>query len=282
MKVTFLGTGAAEGVPAVFCDCSTCKKVRARGKKEFHTRAQFLVDESLCIDFPPDGYFHSLRHGVDNRKICSVLVTHSHLDHFYPNDFMLRGYKYASPIDTPLTVYGNEEVAEVFAESVRREIKPDVKATLKMQTVKAFEPFLTADGYLVTPLVANHGKTPTFVYLVEKGEQGYLHLTDTGLLPQATIDFLEKYYADKSDKVGLVTFDCTFVFGKGGENARHMGLEDNAYLQRLFLEKGICSAQTKYAITHYSHNSAPLKENLKKAAKGYGYIPTFDGTVIKF
>ena len=34
MKVCYLGTGAAEGIPALFCKCSYCEGVRVRGGKE--------------------------------------------------------------------------------------------------------------------------------------------------------------------------------------------------------------------------------------------------------
>ena len=44
MKFTYLGTGAAEGVPAMFCSCDTCREVRRRGEGEFHTRSQLLID----------------------------------------------------------------------------------------------------------------------------------------------------------------------------------------------------------------------------------------------
>ena len=30
MKIQYLGTGAAEGVPALFCNCAYCKGLRTR------------------------------------------------------------------------------------------------------------------------------------------------------------------------------------------------------------------------------------------------------------
>ena len=56
MKILYLGTGAAEGVPAVFCNCDTCREARRRGEKEFHSRSQVLIDGELSVDFPPDAY----------------------------------------------------------------------------------------------------------------------------------------------------------------------------------------------------------------------------------
>ena len=31
MKIQYLGTAAAEGIPAIFCECETCKKTRELG-----------------------------------------------------------------------------------------------------------------------------------------------------------------------------------------------------------------------------------------------------------
>ncbi len=271
MKVQFLGTGAAEGAPAIFCNCETCKELRRRG--EYHTRAQYLIDGVLGIDFPADAYFHALRFSVDLSKMRYLIVTHSHIDHFYPQDFILRGYKYADETNQPLTIYGSRDVLEIFREGTRREMKNEVEKNFTLVEIAPFTPF-TCGEYTVTPLLANHGDLETpFVYLVEKGGKRYLHLTDTGRLPAQTLDYLEK----NGKGVDFVTFDCTFLNGIGGEKARHMGLEDNRVMQRAFLRRGIANEGTGYAITHYSHNSAPLKENLQAAEERYGYIPAYDG-----
>ncbi len=277
MKLQFLGTGAAEGTPAVFCQCPTCKEARRRGQREYHTRAQFLIDDTVGIDFPPDAYAHALRFDIDLANIRHLLVTHSHMDHFYAHDFILRGYKYCSPVQTPLIVYGNAEVKEVFDECTRRELREEVAENIQVRVVQAFQPF-TFEGYRATPLLAQHSKAEeAFVYLVEKGEVSYLHLTDTGRLPAQTLDFLEKWARDTEKRVDFVTFDCTFLFHTAGEVSRHMGLEDNKAMQAQFLSRGIADGDTKFAITHYSHNNNPLSETLKRAEKEYDFLSTHDG-----
>ncbi len=279
MKLQFLGTGAAEGAPAIFCNCDTCKTLRARG--EYHTRAQYLIDGVLGIEFPADAYFHALQFGLDLSSMRYLIVTHAHIDHFAPQDFVLRGYKYEDIDRLPLTVYGNAEVLEVFAELTRREMKACVAQNFTLVEAKAFVPFVCG-AYTVTPLPARHqnAKDP-FVYLIEKGEKGYLHLTDTGRLPEETLDYLQKHCQKQGRAVDFITFDCTFLNGSGGENARHMGLEDNRAMQTAFLQKAIANEDTRYAITHYSHNSAPLKENLQAAGRRYGYLPAFDGMTVE-
>ncbi len=38
MKLTYLGTAAAEGWPAVFCNCPCCRQARVLGGKDIRTR----------------------------------------------------------------------------------------------------------------------------------------------------------------------------------------------------------------------------------------------------
>ena len=44
MEIKYLGTAAAEGVPAMFCNCSFCNAVRSAGRGEVRTRTQVLID----------------------------------------------------------------------------------------------------------------------------------------------------------------------------------------------------------------------------------------------
>ncbi len=278
MKVQFLGTGAAEGAPAIFCNCNTCKELRKRG--EYHTRAQYLIDGVLGIDFPADAYFHALRFDIDLAAMRHLIITHSHIDHFAPQDFILRGYKYAD-VDAPLTIYGNRETLEIFQEGTRREMKGCVAQNYTLVEIAPFQPFSCGE-YTVIPLLAQHANAPTpLVFWVEKAGKAYLHLTDTGRLPAVTVEYLQRICKERGRAVDFVTFDCTFLNGVGGENSRHMGLEDNRATQTEFLRLGIADEGTRYAITHYSHNSAPLKENLRAAGEKYGYIPAYDGLTIE-
>ncbi len=283
MKLRFLGTGAAEGAPALFCNCEVCQELRRRG--EYYTRAQYLLDESVGIEFPPDAYFHALRFGVDLSAVRHLLITHSHMDHFYAHDFILRGYKYADRSDLPLTVYGNAEVIRVFEECTRREMKECVARNYTLVEVFPFTPFSCGDRgeYTVTPLLAQHSAAEqAYVYLIEKGDRRYLHLTDTGRLPTQTLDYLEEYLNSKGKTVDFVTFDCTFLTRTAGESSRHMGLEDNKAMQAEFLRRKIVNEGSRYAITHYSHNGAPYIERLQALGKEYGYLPAYDGFEVEF
>ena len=93
MKITFLGTAAAEGFPAIFCNCEYCNEARRLGGKNIRTRSQALIDDELLIDFPADTYSHFLKHGIRGDEIKYLIITHGHSDHLYPADFEMRhGY----------------------------------------------------------------------------------------------------------------------------------------------------------------------------------------------
>ena len=90
MKIRYLGTAAAEGWPALFCSCPICTHARTQGGKNLRTRTQAILDGELLIDFPPDTYCHALQYGLELAKVHTLLVTHSHMDHWFPTDLIHR------------------------------------------------------------------------------------------------------------------------------------------------------------------------------------------------
>ena len=61
MKVVYLGTAAAEGIPGMFCVCETCRRAMERGGRNIMTRSQMLVNDDLLVDFSGDTYQHFLK-----------------------------------------------------------------------------------------------------------------------------------------------------------------------------------------------------------------------------
>ncbi len=276
MRVQYLGTGAAEGIPASFCNCAFCKYARANGV--MRTRAQVLLDGELSIDFPPDAFLHAARGDADFSAIKYLLVTHSHMDHFYAHDFILRGYKYAYEIKEPvLHIFGNEEVLSVFGECTRRELKPQVQEGIRLHPVRPFEEFCFGE-WRVFPFPAQHTSESPLLYLIERGDRRVLHLTDTGYLPEQSFRYLASCGGAPLD---LITFDCTFLFESAGPNARHMGLEENKRVFARLAELKLADAHTKKVITHFSHNCFPDPVRLGRAEREFGCKAAFDGMQIE-
>ncbi|MCD8372254.1 MAG: MBL fold metallo-hydrolase [Clostridia bacterium] len=273
MKVKYLGTGAAEGVPAMFCRCPVCENIRRLGESEYRTRSQVLIDGCLSVDFPPEAYFHSLKNGFSCGDIKYLLVTHSHMDHFYAHDFILRGYRYAYDFGGPLQIYGNAEVKAVFEECTLREMKPSVAPNICFNEVKPYQKF-TVGGYTVMTLPANHGtKEDALLYYVSDGEKGYLHMYDTGL-PDCDFGFLK----ERGARVNLVSLDCTYADGGfDTPRRRHMNVQDGMEVKKRLIDAGVCVDECKFVITHFSHNCNPVKSHMTKVERKYGVIAAYDG-----
>jgi phosphoribosyl 1,2-cyclic phosphate phosphodiesterase len=200
------------------------------------------------------------------------------MDHFYAHDFILRGYKYAGAMTSPtLYIYGNSAVKEVFDECTRRELRADIAENITVSVLQLFTQY-TVGGYFVTPFPAVHSKEEqALVYLVEKGGKAYLHLCDTGTVTEETFAYLK----EKGKKINLVTLDCTLLDKDFSNSGRHMGFTENQKVIKRLLADGVADERTKFVITHFSHNSAPLSERIQPLAEAYGMIVAYDGMSIE-
>ena len=65
MKVTFLGSAAAEGWPALFCVCEACREARRRGGPNLRRRTCYLINADTLVDFGPDIAWQCTEFGID-------------------------------------------------------------------------------------------------------------------------------------------------------------------------------------------------------------------------
>ncbi len=276
MKIQYLGTAAAEGIPACFCNCNFCKSARLRG--EFRARSQVLFDGELSIDFPPDVLINGFRFGVDLSAIKYFLITHSHFDHFDAMNFTLHGYKYAHALTEPLIdIYANRETLEIFRESTRLELRRDVAESIRLHELHVFERTLF-DEWCVYPLEAQHSSQDPFVFLLEKQGKCVLHLHDTGKLTDKSYCFLTELGGLPLD---LVTLDCTFLYGETQTSARHMGLDEIKITLDKLETANLIDGHTKRVITHFSHNANPTPQALAQAEREFGVIAAYDGLTLE-
>ena len=77
-----------------------------------------------------------------------------------------------------------------------------------------------------------------------------------------------------------MTLDCTFLYDDAPHSARHMGVKENAELLRRLRETGLVDGHTKAVITHFSHNSEPTEEKLRRAEGELGVIAAYDGLTL--
>lgn len=271
MKIKYLGTAAAEGIPGMFCDCDVCRNaLKVRGK-EIKTRSQSIVDDKILIDFPADTYMHMLYNGLDLKNIHTLIVTHAHSDHYYERDFWCRGKGIANgePANEPLNVYATK-VAFDMAKSYNGQ-------RVVLHEIKPFEAF-EAEGYRIIPLRANHDPDadPVF-YIIEKDEKTMLYANDTGIFPKETIDYLDGY----KKCFDYVSLDCTGMLLKNWRDG-HMSLDTNKEMYDVLCDMDLCDSHTIAYINHFSHNGKATHEELAVAASKYGFGVTYDGLEVEF
>ena len=133
MKLLYLGTAAAEAIPALFCECEACQKARSLGRAGVRGRAGSLLAGVLKIDFGPDSYRQMLDNGLSYAKIHSVLITHTHEDHLAVDELALRRQVTAHIHTEPklMTVYGNAAVGEKLRSVVQQLVAPPVEHPLR-------------------------------------------------------------------------------------------------------------------------------------------------------
>lgn len=279
MKLRYLGTAAAEGVPGIFCDCAVCRQARRAGGRNIRTRSQAVVDETLLIDLPADTYLHVLQYGLDLKKIKSLLLTHSHPDHLYPAELAMRRDGFAhtrSGAPLPfMNIFASGSTMRALAEYSQQE-SPARRCRLKMRTVRAFAPFETA-GFRVTPLAADHDEsTEPLIYMIEKGGKSLLYANDTGYFPEQTWSFLEKM----KPRFSMVSLDCTGIMINYKTN--HMGLDGAAEVKKRMLESGLADQTTLWYVNHFSHNGLVNYDTLVPMAGEKGFTVSYDNLSVEF
>ena len=209
------------------------------------------------------------------RNIHNVIITHSHADHFYPNDFWCRfeGIAY-DIVEEPLNIY----VTEAGYNEALRQLGEDMNETrVKFHKIAPFEPFDVED-YHIIPLAADHDSSSNpVIYIIEKGEKSLLYAHDTGIFPDSTWDYLEKY----NKKFELISLDCTGMAQKNWRRS-HLCLNTDKEVYDRLTEIGVCDKNTIVYVNHFSHNGMLTHKELVVEAEKYGFLVTYDSLEVVF
>ena len=269
MKLTYLGTAAAEGFPAVFCNCKHCIDARKLGGKNIRTRSQAIINDDLLIDIPADTYSHFLNNGIQGDLIKNLLITHSHSDHFYSTALKLRGGAYAKEMRVPtLDVYCGQGVYDGASVIETKNIE--------LNKINVFEP-VTVGKYRVTSFPANHAKGDDARFYLIEGDKTILYAHDTGFF----YDEVFKYFKENNVKLDLISMDCTNIDIPIEDIHPHMGIDNINRLVEKLTAMGVTDDNTVKVINHFSHNARPIHHELEERVKDYGYIVSYDGLTIE-
>ena len=269
MKIKFLGTAAAEGFPAVFCNCDYCNAIRKVGKG-FRTRSQTIIDDKLLIDLPADTYMHFLLNGIKGDEVESLLITHIHEDHYYAKELAMRGGGFAKNMN-------NQKLKLLLPEDAVGELASINKTAYESLDISVSEAYKTIDfnGYKITPLPARHGygAIKPYIYLICNGGVNFLYAHDTGYFYDEVIDYL----VNNKIVLSAVTFDCCYCHIPIKDSGGHMGYDNIFRLTQELENKGVINDKTIKIVNHFSHNCNPTQESVEQAVKPKNMLVSYDG-----
>lgn len=273
MQLQICGTAAAEGIPALFCECRVCTEARRRGGKELRSRSAYQVGDRVRIDWGPDALYHAHRLGLDYSRLRHLLLTHSHDDHWYPINLMYRNPGFANLAQrTPLHIHAVEATLDALPNGMLGDPK---RADLELHPMKMWQTVeLPGEDIRFTPILADHARDRICVnFILQTGDRCILQGNDTGWYPDETWAFLKDYRFD------AVIFDSTSGFNDEARR-NHMGCAAVVEAFERLDAMGCLNADCRRVATHFSHNGLALHDELEQRFAPHAIVPAYDGMMV--
>jgi phosphoribosyl 1,2-cyclic phosphate phosphodiesterase len=270
LELAVLGSAAAEGWPALFCDCDVCHEARRRGGRDIRRRTSYRLGEHIAIDWGPDTYAANVALGLDMSVLTDLVVTHRHEDHFVPHELWYRRPGFSQVRPEGLTVSGSANVIEAVSELVA----PGNVLGLRAQTMEPYGEYGLAEGVKVAALPAQHaehdGGCLNFVFTVDGRELLIGH--DTGWWAEDVWDAMGQFSLD------VAVIDCTY--GKRPQRSGHLGAEAVVDMKRELVSRGCLKPTCRVIANHFSHNGGWLYAELEAYLGPHGIEVGYDGMVV--
>ena len=282
MKVTFLGTAAANGFPEAFCKCQNCTHARLLGGPSLRKRSAALINNDLLIDLGPDIMSASQIHGCPLNDVRYCLQTHPHADHLDLSHLLSRSPTFGVVGAPVLEFYASRETTMRAAETFARDLAgysllaPEAENTLnfKLCLVHPLE-FFSVGPYSVMAFPANHAPSlGAMLYSIATQEGTIFYGTDTGTLFDSTWEALRRH----NMQFDLVILDHTYGPEEPGSDhlSAHQVIE---HANRLRAE-GMLTARGRIFATHIAHEGNPPHPGLVSFAAQHGYEVAYDGLAV--
>ncbi len=283
MKLTYLGTAASEGWPALFCDCPICREAARRGGKDQRYRSCALIDDDLLIDVSPDIFASRVKLGVSLARVRTLLITHPHSDHFAVQQLGWYAKGFAAKEDTsPLLIGGSEAVRDYFRGMCKVWAGRTDHPWLTFQVLKPFEP-TEIGGARVTLLPALHGAEGTSsVYRIERDGKAILYLHDTGGLSEDVWDYLRSL----KSPAALISLDAVRGPRRAPEKSGHLSFVQDAEIRARMLEEGIGDENTLFVSNHICipdcrrDGDFMFYDDMVEFTRPLGLVPAYDGMTV--
>lgn len=272
MKITFLGTAAAPGIPMPYCNCETCKHARRFHGKNMRKRCAYLINKDLLVDMGPDLFTACAIHNVDLLQMKYTLITHSHLDHIFVQNLGMRAQGLHRETEIPsMTLVAPPSVMTML----NAYGGPDDKMNLTRYPIHPYDHVELPD-YHVKSIKATHFPAvgDAVNYLIDDGKKKVFIASDTAIYEEAAWTHLENKQLD------LLVIECTKGF-RTDSSPVHLNVTDMQTMISRMKEIHAVTADTTIYATHFSHQHCPPHEELQGALEAIGVHCAYDGLVLE-
>ena len=272
MRVMILGSAAAEGWPALFCECEVCAEARRRGGPNQRRRTAYWINRDTLVDFGPDIHWQTAQFGIDLAAVGHIFLTHSHTDHFSPVELRWRARGF-SAVTRSLTLYANARALDRLRDE-RARFGGDMSLTEELMTPGRC---VTASRLRMTALLADHadpGEQP-LNYVIEEDGRSLLIANDTGWWPD------ESWAAIRAFRLDAAILECTYLHSQPEARSKHLGFAATVAMRDRLSEIGVLRPGAAVVANHFSHNGRTLHEELCDAFRPHGIAVGHDGMVFE-
>lgn len=268
MNIKLLGTGGADGVPALYSDSRVSVYARQNGGKDIRSRSSAIIDGTLKIDLGPDTWHQLVSNGLDARDWSALIFTHSDADHFAPDELMYTLYPFNDMEFGGFTVYANEAIC-------RRILEKFPEWPVEMVMTSSFKSVFHGE-YTITPIRAHHLPSEDAQnIIIQDSEKTLLYGTDTGIWDDPTWQTLAGY------KLDCLILECSEGFASTNYDG-HLDHEEFTMVLSRLRSMGTVHAGTQIWTTHHSHQGDATHAELESYFNPLGVQIGYDGAFIEF
>ena len=248
MRLRFLGTGAAEGIPCFGCTCPRCQAARQGGKNRRRRNAILVEaeDYKLLIDTPPE--ISNMLQDVEFNDLTAILLSHEHYDHVGG----ITEFEYWC--DRVLHVFAGYDVLPKiqFTPRLATRVLP---ATFTSHTVLTFGPLQ------VMPFKVLH-HVPCYGFVLRENDRQVVYFSDGD-------DQMSQFHLRLLEQADVAIFHTpTF-----DAEEHHISVRELVALLQ-------AHTPGQAVITHINHHNR-LHEELEAYLAPYNVVVAYDGMVLE-